>query len=211
MSCISAAHLLPERRALWWVAVCVVDALLDVADPEELKQARRLWNKIDVHLRELTRGAQPEKRSAASRADSMPRGRIAAAHAAHPGHQAALWARRAHGKRLAAGRGADAAAGARRSARESAQAQEILAPVPGRRSDRAQDLRRARRHVCRQRRRRSRARTSGQLLETFAKVAERMPRPASRRQRRLVRRDGSGIPPRRRRPANLRSAAGGSR
>src|SRR2546427_700948 len=44
----SAAHLLPERRALWWVAGGLVDALLDVAEPSQLAQARRLWNKIDL-------------------------------------------------------------------------------------------------------------------------------------------------------------------
>jgi chemosensory pili system protein ChpA (sensor histidine kinase/response regulator) len=56
----SVAHLLPERRALWWVASGVVDALMDVTGPDELKQARRLWNKIDVYLRELGTGNRPD-------------------------------------------------------------------------------------------------------------------------------------------------------
>ena len=59
----SGAHLLPERRAFWWVAGGVVDALLDATDPEQLKQARRLWNKIDIYLRELSTGARPENES----------------------------------------------------------------------------------------------------------------------------------------------------
>jgi chemosensory pili system protein ChpA (sensor histidine kinase/response regulator) len=49
----SAAHRLPERRALWWVAGGLVDALLDVSDPQRLAHARSLWNKIDMHIREL--------------------------------------------------------------------------------------------------------------------------------------------------------------
>jgi chemosensory pili system protein ChpA (sensor histidine kinase/response regulator) len=56
----SVAHQLPERRALWWVAVGLVDALLDVSDPKELSAARRLWTKIDIYLRELATGAQPD-------------------------------------------------------------------------------------------------------------------------------------------------------
>jgi chemosensory pili system protein ChpA (sensor histidine kinase/response regulator) len=56
----SVAHRLPERRAIWWVAVGLVDALLDVADPQELNNARRLWTKIDIYLRELASGAHPD-------------------------------------------------------------------------------------------------------------------------------------------------------
>jgi chemosensory pili system protein ChpA (sensor histidine kinase/response regulator) len=56
----SVAHLLPERRALWWVAGGVVDALLDVAEPAQLAQARRLWNKIDIYIRDLATGSQPD-------------------------------------------------------------------------------------------------------------------------------------------------------
>jgi chemosensory pili system protein ChpA (sensor histidine kinase/response regulator) len=49
----SVAHRLPERRALWWVAGGLVDALLDVSEPKRLTHARSLWNKIDMHLRDL--------------------------------------------------------------------------------------------------------------------------------------------------------------
>jgi chemosensory pili system protein ChpA (sensor histidine kinase/response regulator) len=59
----SVAHRLPERRALWWVAGGLVDALLDVADAQRLAHARSLWNKIDIHIRDLARppgGAPPE-------------------------------------------------------------------------------------------------------------------------------------------------------
>ena len=52
----SVAHLLPERRAFWWVAGGVVDALLDVTEPNELAQARRLWTKIDIYVRDLAAG-----------------------------------------------------------------------------------------------------------------------------------------------------------
>ena len=56
----SVAHHLPERRALWWVAGGLVDALLDAAEPARLAQARSLWNKIDLYLRDLAAGAQPD-------------------------------------------------------------------------------------------------------------------------------------------------------
>ncbi|HEY3077687.1 MAG TPA: Hpt domain-containing protein [Burkholderiales bacterium] len=56
----SVAHLLPERRALWWVASGLVDALLDVAEPAALAQARRLWNKIDLYIRDLATGSRPD-------------------------------------------------------------------------------------------------------------------------------------------------------
>jgi chemosensory pili system protein ChpA (sensor histidine kinase/response regulator) len=49
----SVAHRLPERRALWWVAGGLVDALLDVSDPQRLAHARSLWNKIDMYIRNL--------------------------------------------------------------------------------------------------------------------------------------------------------------
>ncbi|HUQ74266.1 MAG TPA: Hpt domain-containing protein [Burkholderiales bacterium] len=56
----SVAHKLPERRAIWWVAVGLVDALLDVSEPSELAVARRLWTKIDIYIREIATGAQPD-------------------------------------------------------------------------------------------------------------------------------------------------------
>jgi len=56
----SVAHRLPEKRAVWWVAVGLVDALLDATDPSQMAVARRLWTKIDIYLRELASGAQPD-------------------------------------------------------------------------------------------------------------------------------------------------------
>ena len=56
----AVAHRLPERRAIWWVAGGLVDALLDVAEPAELTRGRRLWNRIDVYLRELAAGSRPD-------------------------------------------------------------------------------------------------------------------------------------------------------
>ena len=56
----SVAHRLPEKRAIWWVAVGLVDALLDASDPAQLAVARRLWTKIDLYLRELASGASPD-------------------------------------------------------------------------------------------------------------------------------------------------------
>jgi chemosensory pili system protein ChpA (sensor histidine kinase/response regulator) len=56
----SIAHLLPERRALWWVAAGLVDALLDVVEPSALAQARRLWNKIDLYIRDLATGSRTD-------------------------------------------------------------------------------------------------------------------------------------------------------
>ena len=55
----SVAHRLPERRALWWVAGGLVDALLDVSDPQRLAHARSLWNKIDMHIRDLAQRREP--------------------------------------------------------------------------------------------------------------------------------------------------------
>jgi len=56
----SVAHRLPEKRAIWWVAVGLVDALLDASDPAQIAVARRLWTKIDIYLRELASGASPD-------------------------------------------------------------------------------------------------------------------------------------------------------
>jgi chemosensory pili system protein ChpA (sensor histidine kinase/response regulator) len=52
----SVAHQLPERRALWWVAGGLVDALLDATEPQRLAQARALWNKLDIYIRGLGEG-----------------------------------------------------------------------------------------------------------------------------------------------------------
>ena len=56
----AVAHCLPERRAVWWVAGGMVDALLDVSEPSQLAQARGLWNKIDLYIRDLAGGAAPD-------------------------------------------------------------------------------------------------------------------------------------------------------
>ncbi|HWI38679.1 MAG TPA: Hpt domain-containing protein [Burkholderiales bacterium] len=56
----SVAHRLPEKRAIWWVAVGLVDALLDASDPSHIAVARRVWTKIDLYLRELASGAAPD-------------------------------------------------------------------------------------------------------------------------------------------------------
>ncbi|HEX4926753.1 MAG TPA: Hpt domain-containing protein [Burkholderiales bacterium] len=52
----SVAHLLPERRALWWVAGALADGLPNATDPQRLAQARSLWNKIDIYIRQLAQG-----------------------------------------------------------------------------------------------------------------------------------------------------------
>ena len=56
----AVAHQLPERRALWWVAGGLVDALLDATEPQRLAQARALWNKLDLYIRDLASGAKPD-------------------------------------------------------------------------------------------------------------------------------------------------------
>jgi chemosensory pili system protein ChpA (sensor histidine kinase/response regulator) len=56
----AVAHRLPEKRALWWVAVGLVDALLDVSEPRELARARKLWTKTDLHIRDLAAGGRPD-------------------------------------------------------------------------------------------------------------------------------------------------------
>ena len=55
----AVAHRLPERRALWWVAGGLVDALIDVSEPQRLAHARSLWNKIDLHIRDLAAMKEP--------------------------------------------------------------------------------------------------------------------------------------------------------
>src|SRR5438874_9974037 len=52
----AVAHQLPERRALWWVAGGLVDALLDATEPQRLAQARALWNQLDIYMRNLAAG-----------------------------------------------------------------------------------------------------------------------------------------------------------
>src|SRR5919197_199899 len=52
----AVAHHLPERRALWWGAGGMVDALLDATEPQRLAQARARWNKLDMYIRDLAAG-----------------------------------------------------------------------------------------------------------------------------------------------------------
>ncbi|HET7365057.1 MAG TPA: Hpt domain-containing protein [Burkholderiales bacterium] len=56
----AVAHQLPERRALWWVAGGLVDALLDASEPQRLAQARALWNKFDIYIRDLAAGQRAD-------------------------------------------------------------------------------------------------------------------------------------------------------
>jgi len=56
----AVAHQLPERRALWWVAGGLVDTLVDAAEPTRLARARSLCNKLDLYVRDLAAGAQPD-------------------------------------------------------------------------------------------------------------------------------------------------------
>ena len=56
----AVAHQLPERRALWWVAGGLVDALLDATEPQRLAQARALWNKLDLYIRTLAAGQRAD-------------------------------------------------------------------------------------------------------------------------------------------------------
>ncbi|HZS67022.1 MAG TPA: Hpt domain-containing protein [Burkholderiales bacterium] len=56
----AVAHQLPERRALWWVAGGLVDALLDATEAQRLAQARTLWNKLDLYMRDLAAGKRAD-------------------------------------------------------------------------------------------------------------------------------------------------------
>src|SRR5258706_6749061 len=55
----SVAHALPERRALWWIAGGVVDALLDVTEPGELAPPPPLGDRVDPYTPDLPPGAAP--------------------------------------------------------------------------------------------------------------------------------------------------------
>jgi chemosensory pili system protein ChpA (sensor histidine kinase/response regulator) len=54
----SVAAQLPERRALWWVAAALMDALQEAKDAEWLAQARALCNKLDQQIRDLAAGSR---------------------------------------------------------------------------------------------------------------------------------------------------------
>ena len=49
---------LPEPRALAWVAIGLIDGLLDAPEPEWQASAKVLCNKTDFHMRDLAAGAQ---------------------------------------------------------------------------------------------------------------------------------------------------------
>jgi len=49
---------LPEPRSLAWVAIGLVDGLLDAPQPEWQASAKVLCNKIDFHMRDLAAGSQ---------------------------------------------------------------------------------------------------------------------------------------------------------
>src|SRR5207237_528739 len=74
----AVAHQLPERRALWWVAGGLVDALLDATEAQRLAQARALWNKLDIYMRDLAANATSagafRERAAALPASAAPLG-----------------------------------------------------------------------------------------------------------------------------------------
>jgi chemosensory pili system protein ChpA (sensor histidine kinase/response regulator) len=54
----SVATQLPERRALWWVAAGLMDALQEAKDAEWLAQANALCNKLDFQIRDLAAGSR---------------------------------------------------------------------------------------------------------------------------------------------------------
>jgi len=49
---------LPEPRALAWVAIGLIDGLLDAPEPDWQASAKVLCNKIDFHMRDLVAGSQ---------------------------------------------------------------------------------------------------------------------------------------------------------
>lgn len=54
----SVAAQLPERRALWWVAAALIDALQEAGDAEWLSQAKALCKKLDIQVRDLAAGSR---------------------------------------------------------------------------------------------------------------------------------------------------------
>jgi chemosensory pili system protein ChpA (sensor histidine kinase/response regulator) len=53
----SVATQLPERRALWWVAAALMDALQEAKDAGSLAQGKALCNKLDFQMRDLAAGS----------------------------------------------------------------------------------------------------------------------------------------------------------
>ena len=56
----SVAAQLPERRALWWVAAALMDALQASTDATWLAHANALCNKLDFHIRDLAAGSRAD-------------------------------------------------------------------------------------------------------------------------------------------------------
>ncbi len=54
----SVAAQLPERRALWWIAAGLTDALQQATDAQWLAQANGLCNKLDFQIRDLAAGSR---------------------------------------------------------------------------------------------------------------------------------------------------------
>ena len=54
----AVAAQLPERRALWWVATGLMDALEEAKDAQWLAQAKVLCNKLDFQIRDLAAGSR---------------------------------------------------------------------------------------------------------------------------------------------------------
>ncbi|MHB8668533.1 MAG: Hpt domain-containing protein, partial [Burkholderiales bacterium] len=54
----AAAAQLPERRALWWAATALIDALAQPQDAEWLARARALCHKLDLQIRDLAAGSR---------------------------------------------------------------------------------------------------------------------------------------------------------
>jgi chemosensory pili system protein ChpA (sensor histidine kinase/response regulator) len=54
----SVAMQLPERRALWWVAAGLMDALHEANDAEWLARAKALCKKLDFQIRDLAAGSR---------------------------------------------------------------------------------------------------------------------------------------------------------
>jgi chemosensory pili system protein ChpA (sensor histidine kinase/response regulator) len=54
----SVAAQLPERRALWWVAAGLMDALQGAKDAEWLAHAKVLCNRLDIQIRDFAAGSR---------------------------------------------------------------------------------------------------------------------------------------------------------
>lgn len=52
------APLLPEPRALWWASAGLIDGLLDAPNPDWVRNANMICNKLDFQMRDLLSGSQ---------------------------------------------------------------------------------------------------------------------------------------------------------